>query len=703
VNYARPEAAQVAFFALEGVQVKRGPPGTLGGKNTTAGWIHAVTRKPHEDYEAQADFQIGAYDQMRARAALNIPFGEYLQTRIAMLWEERDGYQENVFLDDENRDAFDADDVGFRQHLRFMPTESFDLLLTYDYYEQKGNGSQIKLIPNPLGPTPCPSTNDTLTRFPPSLACAIRLDLNKDLTVAALTPTPADESVLMEPDKIKVDYPPTRDNLFWGLTSTGTWDLPALPWLGETALKGITSFHSTDISGRQDFDGTNLDLQKMQRTSDSEQHSAELQWSSSAGELLDWQLSLFYMHEESDYEVDFDRYVHHLYTGKAYFEAFDAWEETDSKSYGAAFHTAWYLPHDLTLSLGGRYTKDVKRVYYLRDYSQLGENQLKLLHCEGGAEDANRDFNPDVTKRVWNPELGRWVTVTRELTVPSCKETYRHPSGGITLEWRPGEESLVYASAKRGYKSGGFNHLAYGTYDPEYIRAYALGAKNTFFDGRLQLNGELFYYDYTDLQLVTIDGYSLRTENSDARVSGVDLEVLAMPFEGMRLNAQVSYLDTELIDYVSIDPTDLENSKLRDLCQIREYYCQAYGTGEWTDYSGNQLSRAPEWSFTLGAEYTLFLGRWGSLTPRIQYYWQDETYYRAFNADLDYQESYHMTDLKLIWNSPSELWEVELFVNNLEDDLIYHNVLVGSRWTGSPHFAWYGNPRVWGVRAGFRY
>ena len=50
VNYGRPAAARVAFFDLEGLQVMRGPQGTRGGKNATAGWINVVTRKPSADF-----------------------------------------------------------------------------------------------------------------------------------------------------------------------------------------------------------------------------------------------------------------------------------------------------------------------------------------------------------------------------------------------------------------------------------------------------------------------------------------------------------------------------------------------------------------------------------------------------------------------------------------------------------------------------
>ena len=153
-----------------------------------------------------------------------------------------------------------------------------------------------------------------------------------------------------------------------------------------------------------------------------------------------------------------------------------------------------------------------------------------------------------------------------------------------------------------------------------------------------------------------------------------------------------------------------------------------------TDYSGNELTRSPKLQYSIGAEYDIYLGRWGTLTPRVQFYWQDDTWYRPFNRTLqnsrlnapcpiprgdgaacvdgilqaaaagrDLQESYHFTDVKLVWTSPTETWTAEAFVQNLEDKVVYQNVLVSTPLLDSPQMAWYGAPRIYGFRAGFRF
>jgi hypothetical protein len=125
--------------------------------------------------------------------------------------------------------------------------------------------------------------------------------------------------------------------------------------------------------------------------------------------------------------------------------------------------------------------------------------------------------------------------------------------------------------------------------------------------------------------------------------------------------------------------------------------------GGLDDFSGNQLSRAPKWKYTLSAGYEIPLGRFGSLTPRVQYTWQDDTYFRVFNRPFDLQEDYHLTDVKLEWRSPEDHWSAEIFVQNIEDEAPKQNVFVGPRAFGAPPFAWYGPPRFYGVQVGLKY
>lgn len=721
VNFARPAAAQVAFFDLDSVQVKRGPQGTKGGKNTTAGWISVTTRKPHDAFELTGDVQIGSLDQRRVRGALNLPINEYFSSRTSYFYENRDGYLENVFYNDDDVDAFDVDDFGIRQQFLFRPTESLETLFKYNYYTQGGRGSQVKLIPlreRTLGADSLICQGVT-TRLPETAACYSNLfieterrpgrgvpDRVLDITETNVRPPLADGSVIGDPTKIASNTISNQESLFYGFTSTTTWEVPELPFLGETQLKGIGAYQRTDLSHLQDFDATSLPIIAFLREEDTDVSSAELQWSSSGGEIFDWQISGFYSRLSSKGKIDLPVWRVLGINGEAFTDPIRGVQSNKNESFGIAAHTDWYLTDTFTLSLGARWSKDYREINVLRTATEAQQLGVALFGCDAPYNELNFSFEPLVRNsagrsiRLDPPVDGQRFLVA---DVPTCDLTFRDLTGGAGLEWRPLEDHLFYLRADRGYKSGGYANFGFGAYQPETIRAYALGNKSSLFDGRLTVNAEVFYYDYKDLQITIIDGIALRAENApEATIWGADLETNFEPIDALLLTASLGYLNSEFEEYRSTDPTNEFLFGISESCKFvpnQPGVCPVTPT----DFSGNEFSRAPKLTVTLAAEYTFYVGDYGSLTPRIQYYWNDDTYYRAFNAPEDLQEAYHLTDIKLTWTSPSEDWSIEGFVTNLEDDPIYQNVLVGPSALDNPFNAWYGPTRLWGMRANFNY
>ncbi len=155
-------------------------------------------------------------------------------------------------------------------------------------------------------------------------------------------------------------------------------------------------------------------------------------------------------------------------------------------------------------------------------------------------------------------------------------------TGRFVIDWVPTvdftDETLVYFSYSRGYKSGGINPPIDTTlfpntptsFDPEEIDAYEIGTKNTFWDRTMQANFSLFYYDYGDLQIGKIINRTSLNENTDADIFGAELELLYAPNENWQFNAQVSYLDTELGDTETIDPRDPTQGR-QDVTLLKDF------------------------------------------------------------------------------------------------------------------------------------
>ena len=111
------------------------------------------------------------------------------------------------------------------------------------------------------------------------------------------------------------------------------------------------------------------------------------------------------------------------------------------------------------------------------------------------------------------------------------------------LEWRPVDGLMSYAGVSRGTKGGGFNAAALADipvtavpYKPETLLDYEAGVKSTFFGGRAQLNGGVFYYDYHNYQAYTLIGFTPYVFNAQALNRGGELEARLAPAHGLELS-----------------------------------------------------------------------------------------------------------------------------------------------------------------------
>lgn len=104
----------------------------------------------------------------------------------------------------------------------------------------------------------------------------------------------------------------------------------------------------------------------------------------------------------------------------------------------------------------------------------------------------------------------------------------------------------VYASAAKGFRSGGFNGLGYPQYQPERLWTYDLGTKASLLNGRMSINADAFLSDYNGYQIVGIPpGQSLNiTSNAgNARVKGAEGEVAWSPADEWRLGVNGDYVN----------------------------------------------------------------------------------------------------------------------------------------------------------------
>jgi len=213
------------------------------------------------------------------------------------------------------------------------------------------------------------------------------------------------------------------------------------------------------------------------------------------------------------------------------------------KSYAGFGELYWNLASNLKLTAGLRYTRDEKVSTQIPSQLLLG----------GGTQSASPGANTGGRVNSGYPAL------------PDIEQEWSEFTGRLVLDWKPNvsftDDTLIYASASRGYKGGGANPprvdinpaivqyqpLAQ-TFRPEYLNAFEVGIKNSFDGGRFTLNGTAFYYDYKDYQISQIVDRIAFNENFDATIWGLEFEAAWRPSRAFRLDANLGYLKTRLKD-----------------------------------------------------------------------------------------------------------------------------------------------------------
>lgn len=627
VYMARPSSFGAALYDVQRVEVVRGPQGTLYGRNATGGAINVISNPPTNEFEARADFLYGNYDRTRERAVFNVPLvDEKLAFRLTASKEDRDGYQENRYPGGTQGD--DADTLYLRGQLLWTLSEDASITARANHYKSRGVGPVRNSLPTALSQPAFP--NDLRLTY-----------------------------------KNQAEHNYTDQSLFALEGNFG------MSWAQATALVNYSTY---DIDILQDTDASlnpfpvppNGETSTLGFVQSAKQFSTELRLSSVSDGRFRWLAGLFYYDENADEvgdivvnQIVFNPVVVPPGLRPATLRAFGR-TEVNNTSYAAFTDLSYKVTDTLTATVGARYTRD-----------------------EGEGSDVQTQISTGFPF-CFTP----FPCVLPTATYP--KKTWSKSTWKAGLDWQVAPDHLLYAVASTGFRSGGFNvsDASETYYDPEDLRAFELGSKNTFAGGRARLNVSAFYYDYKDQQIQQIVDFADLTENSESEVYGAELEFGLQALEQLEIEGHVSYLHGTHEAFLSQDPGrpgGPDGSRL---------------TPDLFNLAGNELANTPRFSGHLGATYTVPLVRLkGDVVFRVQSYAQEDMYLRAFNLPVDQQDGYTKSDAYVTFNSYGN-WFLTGGVSNIEDEDVVAGVEV------SPAGRFHANlrpPRTWFVSVGVNF
>lgn len=130
IYLARPQGLNMEIADLDRIEVLRGPQGTLFGRNTTAGAVSLITRKPTGKFSFEQQIGIGNYDAFNSVTRVNLPEVSGISTKLDYLHSERDGWVKNDAPGQSDYGEYTRD--GGRFSLRYQPTDDISIEYAYD-------------------------------------------------------------------------------------------------------------------------------------------------------------------------------------------------------------------------------------------------------------------------------------------------------------------------------------------------------------------------------------------------------------------------------------------------------------------------------------------------------------------------------------------------------------------------------------------
>jgi iron complex outermembrane receptor protein len=658
------------YFDLQRVEVLKGPQGTLYGQNATGGAINFIANKPTADFQAGVEAGYGNFNRRNVEGYVSGALTDNLNARFSGRFERGDAWQYSTTRPGDELGSLD--NSMFRLILDYLPMDALRLTFNVNGWVDKSEpqAGQYKYItpqfPDNISPL------QSATPFAPNDARAADWSPG--------SPRAADDRFYQASLKAQADV--AKDISVVSITSYDNYRQNQ----GEDqdGIVALTLDHPEDEGHIKSF------IQELRLSVDSFQN----------------QRLLFGVNYE-DSRVDQNILSKWGGTSAGQFFAtigypvtsvFFATEQT-KKSYAAFSNWEWDIDR-ITLRAGARYTS-TKLTNRSCEYDPNNEGGTAGFFYDvvfGGAFGAYpggihclAGNNLGQTINGVPPGApGEYANELKENNVP-----FR-----VGMDWRITDTLLAYWNVSKGFKSGGYPTLAasaFRQYVPvtqESLLSYDVGFKSSLLEHRVQLNGAAFYYSYHDKQILgrVIDPVfgilSAVLNIPKSSVKGAELELVAIPLKGLRVNVSYTYLKATIDQFQGFN-----------------------GAGITGNFSGTPVPFTPRNQAAVSVDYeTPAFGAWtGDLGASVNY--RSDTISVVGgeenvpppagpqNSRMLGISGYALIDLRAGLKSADDKWKIQLWAKNVANKYYWNNAVVDT--DDISRFA--GMPRTYGLNIGYTF
>lgn len=651
--FARTTSLTQNVADVERVEVLRGPQGTLFGKNTSAGAISVITKRPIlGKFSGQAQARFAEHDERTFKSFVNVPLGDIAAVRVNGYYQNIGGWLKNAAPGEP--DITNSETWGVRGQVLIQPTSNLDILLRADYSKMTSNGTGT-----------------------------IRLSVANTAAGANIAGILASFGQTIGPDS---DVASVDSTQYSNILNKGVSADISLT-LGDYELRSQSFLRNNRLDENRDADALpiNAGPKRFAGFVNADSFQQELRLTSPKWNWGDFLLGAFYYHAATSRDAA-NQFCTQLGT------------LTPDTGGAHATNKTYYDP--VTLKVTDCQGAGVNPYNTVNDFSTA-------VTRDNGAIFGN--VNVSISKAL---KLFAGARYLRERTAirfsssqdptTSLSNPFRDHRVDDAFIGRVGGQFFLtpdvnfYGSYSTGYKGPTYNDTGGSTritlspggsdyLEPEHSRQFEIGFRSQFFNRTLTVNLTAFKLQIDGFQervsqFVDLNGDGTFDDVESATVNagrvesrGVEWDITwRTPMRGLSLSASGAYTDAFYADFgenfLPCPTAYIGTSACFDPTSIP-------GTDQFIDPTGKPLARAPKWQYNISARYRPELPDGSKLNFDVDWRWQS-----AFNFDIAgdpyaVQNSYGVVDFGIGWTSKNDVVNVTLFVHNLLDKRYYSSIL----------------------------